>query len=144
MIIKQAYLAGPIQHVSEDQATSWRDEVATVLKGFGIDVLDPMRNQHLKRFPDGTWDKKAIVELDLQDLHEADILLAYCPQPSAGTSMEIMYMKNTLHKPVLVVCDNDTLSPWVEYFADECFKSFEDLIDYLNIKLTTKWAAKES
>lgn len=125
------YLAGPIQNVSEAEAKDWRNELTQILAKFDIDTLDPTRNQDQKRFTDGSWDSKAIVELDLEDLAISDALIAFTPQPSVGTSMEIFHMSHNLNKPVYLVCP-DRLSPWAEYFATEVFTCFKDLVIYLH------------
>lgn len=143
--IKVVYMAGPIQHVSGEESKGWREQMTEILRRNGVETLDPTRNQHLKRFPDGTWDKDAIVELDIEDLNIADLLIAYTPKPSAGTSMEVLYMREVLNKPVFVVCEDlAQLSPWVEYFACEVFDSFDKLFEVMDkilkgdIKLTVK------
>lgn len=130
------YLAGPIQGITKEDAKGWRDTLTLALKDMNIDVLDPTRNQHLKRFEDGSWNKEAIVELDLQDLDQSEFLIAYTPFPSVGTSMEIYHTKAVLKKKVFIVCDDiTTISPWIEYHADKVFDSFTELIEYLTVNI---------
>jgi len=131
---KRVYLAGPIRGVSEEAATGWRNNIAQELSKYEIESLDPMRNQAEKRKPDGTIDKKKVVELDYPDIKNSDALIVYKPFPSDGTTAEIVWTsENFPSKPIYVIKDpqGKELSPFVEYHANAIFESLEDFQAFL-------------
>ncbi len=107
-----AYLAGPIAGCTDAEARDWREEAKRRLLGF--ECLDPMRRD----FREGVAGHEAeIVEGDKGDIDRADLVLAYCPRPSVGTSMEILFA-HQLGKPVIaVVPPGVPVSPWITYHA---------------------------
>jgi hypothetical protein len=68
---------------------------------------------------------------DMGDIESSRIILAYCPKPSVGTSMEIFYAYYSLGKPVIIVCDDPKPSPWLVRFSNELFHDFRPAIEYL-------------
>jgi len=112
------YLAGPMEHVSTYDASSWRNTATAMLKDH-YDILDPCRRLHNfeKRY------MKRIFELDLRDIREADILLVNLNDPKLakhGTSMEVFYASYTLGKPVVAFkAEHDHIHPFFESLVTE-------------------------
>jgi hypothetical protein len=55
----------------------------------------------------------------------SDIILAYCPRPSWGTPMEIIYAAEK-DKWVATVCDDPNPSPWLIAHSDILVETFEE------------------
>lgn len=72
-----------------------------------------------------------IVDLDKRDVRNCDVVVASCPKPSVGTSMEVFYAW-TLGKPVVaVVPDNAPVSPWLRYHSTKIVQTFKDALQFL-------------
>jgi len=112
------YLSGGIKDLTDEEAFGWRKEVQNhyLRLGSKIHTLIPSRLQ--ERF-DMSSEAAArwIVKRDKVGIAEADIILAFCPRPSWGTAMEIMYAYE-LDKWIVVVCDEDYPSPWLITHSD--------------------------
>ena len=91
--------------------------------------LDPMRRDYRGRENEPGIDK-AIVDGDLQDVDDCDILLANCPTPSHGTSMEI-YHHASRGGYVITVCPNPRPSPWLTRWSRHVVPTIEDAIKLL-------------
>ena len=118
------YLAGPITGLTYQEATGWRKQVKDALPK-DWKVLDPMRGKsHLRgvgalaaNFDSGM----DAVSRDLQDIREADVVLAHFAASSMvqtvslGTSCEIGYAY-ALAKPVVAVVRRNT--PYDHIFID--------------------------
>lgn len=91
------YLAGPIAGCTLAEKHDWRI-VATERLG---DVIDPTG-----------WTEN-VVALDKAAIRKSEAVLAYCPKPTVGTTMEIMYAYQ-IGKPVIVVVPKGVeISPWI-------------------------------
>lgn len=125
------YLAGPIANQTDSQANDWRNDLTVILKCNGFEVNNPMKRDFRGIEGDHT---KEIVEGDLNDIDVSDFVIAYCPFPSVGTSMEIMYTYFTSNmilpiKPCFVVVPSDvSVSPWIKYYATKVFDNFDDAV----------------
>jgi nucleoside 2-deoxyribosyltransferase len=112
------YLAGPMEHVSSDAASGWRNTAKSLLKDH-YDILDPCRRLHNfeKRY------MKRIFELDLRDIRECDIVLVNLNDPKLakhGTAMEVFYASHTLGKPVVAFkAEDDHIHPFFESLITE-------------------------
>jgi nucleoside 2-deoxyribosyltransferase len=107
------YLAGPISGCSDDECIEWREGV---MKEFP-QSLDPMRRDYRGRERDYGAPEE-IVRLDKEDIGLCDLVLAHCPFPSVGTSMEIFFA-HSIGKPVLaVVPPGSPSSPWLAHHAE--------------------------
>jgi nucleoside 2-deoxyribosyltransferase len=112
--VSTVYLAGPINGCSDAEAFDWRDDMTARLKGHGHTVISPMVRDYRGRENENV---KEIVEGDKEDIHRADAVIAYCPRPSVGTSMEV-YMAWSLLKFVIVYAPADaSISPWLRYHS---------------------------
>lgn len=105
----KVYLAGPINGCCDHEAAAWRTEMERELDA----TINPLRRDYRGR---ETHSIKELVEADKADIEAADVVLAYCPKPSAGTSMEV-YLGWSLNKKVIVVVPTGPVSPWLQYHA---------------------------
>ena len=107
------YLSGPIQNVKErSEAANWRNEIKERY-GEELNFLDPMDNAWNTAQDSVIANAAEIVKTDKLMILQSDILFAYVPFPSVGTSMEIMWAY-THGKIVLVWCPIVApLSAWI-------------------------------
>ena len=125
---RTVYLAGPMEHVSLDNAASWRNTAKALLSDH-YETLDPCRRLHNyeKRY------MKRIFELDLRDIREADILLVNLNDPKLakhGTAMEVFYAAYVLQIPVVAFKeDNTTIHPFFESLVTEWRSSVDKACD---------------
>ncbi len=129
---KTVYLCGPINGCTDDEATTWREKAKQLLTPEpggvwtmpGYDFLDPMRRDYRGQEGDCTAE---IVDLDLIDVEDSDIIIACCPKPSAGTSMEMYEAHRYQRKPVVtVIPEGVAVSPWVRRHSTKIVKSIEE------------------
>jgi len=113
------YLAGPMEHVSAEDAKGWRDIAKHLLLSADQKVLDPTRRIHKFEIKY----MKRIFELDLRDIRESDIILANLDRPQIakhGTAMEVFYASYVLGKPVIAFKeDASTIHPFFESLVTE-------------------------
>lgn len=147
------YLSGGIKGLTDEQAYGWRKAVVKHYQlatgGFGhtsmtpeelktsslclhyaVGIHVPTRMQHR----DDIDPKSAslwVVKRDKVAIAQSDIILAYCPVPSWGTAMEIMYA-HELDKWIIVVCDDEPPSPWLVAHADAIVPSFDLAYDEID------------
>lgn len=118
------YLAGPINNCTDEECHGWRDRAKELL--LGHECIDPMvrdyRGQEATAY-------KAIVEDDKADIDSADMVLAMCPKPSVGTSMEILYAWERNKKIVAVVFGS--VSPWLQYHSSIIVHSLPDALIWI-------------
>ena len=123
------YLAGPMEHVSLDDAKGWRDIATNRFRLAEQKVLDPTRRVHdfQPKF------MKRIFELDLRDIQEADLLLVNLDNPKVakhGTAMEVFYASYVLRKPVIAFKqDASTIHPFFESLVTEWRSTVEKACD---------------
>lgn len=121
---RPVYLAGPIQGCTDSEATDWRSAARMLIRG---SVLDPMARDYRGRETENVVD---IVEGDKADIRKCRAVLAYCPRPSAGTSMEVHYAW-ALHIPVFTVVPAGPVSPWLRYHSAAVFRDLAAAVDRL-------------
>jgi nucleoside 2-deoxyribosyltransferase len=116
---RTVYLAGPMEHVSKEEAQGWRNIAWDMLDSADVKVLDPTRRIHNfeKRY------MKRIFELDLRDIQESDIILVNLDNPTVakhGTAMEVFYASYVLRKPVVAFkADASVIHPFFESLVTE-------------------------
>jgi hypothetical protein len=126
------YLCGPINGRSDDDCTTWREQVKQLWTGR---TLDPMaRDYRGRELEPGI--AKEIVENDIRDIQTVDGLIVFCDKPSVGTSMEVFYAKHCLQLPVVVVHPADKPSPWLIYHSDNIVKTIKEAVFLLEIHLS--------
>lgn len=121
------YLAGPMEHVSKEEAAGWRNTAWDLFDYYNsiwgdttrINVLDPTRRVH--NFEPRYM--KRIFELDLRDIQESDIILVNLDKPEIakhGTAMEVFYASYVLRKPVVAFkADASVIHPFFESLVTE-------------------------
>lgn len=125
----KAYLAGPINGCTDDEAQNWRDVVKHSLGDAAC--IDPMRRDYRGR-EDECVDE--IVRGDLADIAEASVIIANCWQPSFGTAMELWhaYRGGKLfagHTPIVTITPpGKPVSPWLRYVSSSVVHNLDDAI----------------
>ena len=136
---KYIYLAGPIAGCDKGEANDWRNGVCERLVD-GIVGISPLRCEPLigdkyelayndKRF--GT--PMAISGKNWFDTVECDLVLAYLPQVSVGTIMEVAW-GIALHKPIILVSDVEGIinHPLIKANVNWIFDNFDDALDTIH------------
>jgi len=72
-----------------------------------------------------------IVELDKLDVEECDVVLANCPKPSVGTSMEVFYAHQLGKTVVSIVPEKEKASPWLNYHSTVLVESMADAVAFI-------------
>lgn len=135
------YLAGPMAGCSDEEMMGWRREATRLL---GKDnILDPTVRDYR-----GIWETEVqltfLVEADKNEIDQSDFVLAYCPQPSYGTVMEILYSWEQSKTVVVVLPPGALNSPWLRYHSHIIFDSVAKACNYiLNNQHTNKTNKKE-
>jgi len=108
------YLAGPIGHVSEDDARTWRQSLRKQLEKMGIGIVDPFTKygeaqgvyEKIRKDITDTWKKrgeiskirdatsKYIIPQDIASIESVDFVIAYLP--ATGTDIVCGYCFNTI------------------------------------------------
>jgi Nucleoside 2-deoxyribosyltransferase len=114
-----AYLCGPINGCTDEEANGWRSKVKSLWPG---KTIDPMRRDYRGR---EAQMYREIVELDKIDIQAASCLIVSYDKPSVGTSMEV-FIAYSLGKPVVIVAAPHTvISPWLHYHSHAIVTSYE-------------------
>ena len=116
---RTVYLAGPMEHVSVEEAIGWRTKAELLLWANDVKTLNPCRRVHdfEVRY------MKRIFELDLRDIQESDIILVNLNNPEIakhGTAIEVFYASYVLRKPVVAFkADASKIHPFFESLVTE-------------------------
>lgn len=124
----KVYLAGPINGCTDSEAKDWRAVAAQSLIAAGERVCDPMSRDYRGREL-AFGQARQIVEGDKNDIDGCDALLANCPKPSVGTSMEVLYAYE--RGKVVVVVAPFPMSPWLIYHAHATCDSLDAALEHL-------------
>jgi nucleoside 2-deoxyribosyltransferase len=116
------YLCGPINGCTDAECNDWRSYAKSRLS----DTLDPMRRDYRGREAESV---NEIVELDKIDVQECDVVIANCPKPSVGTSMEVFYAWE-LGKKIAAIAP-EPVSPWLRYHSTRVFGTIKEAIDWI-------------
>jgi len=128
LVHKTVYLAGPISGLTYDEATGWRNAIATELAEFGIKCQSPMRAAIHLRHADGVLGDceiqagtkpaveamstpKGVVVRDKFDSTRCDLLLVNllkAKKVSIGTCVEIGWA-NANDIPIVLVMEKDNI-----------------------------------
>jgi len=129
------YLAGPMEHVSVEDATGWRDEVKEMFRNHEVKVLDPCRRIH----DFNPKYMKRIFELDIIDINNSNLIIANLDGmgnvPRHGTAMEVFYASYVRRIPVIAFKSTVTgVHPFFESLVTEWrsthIKAAESVIDH--------------
>lgn len=119
------YLCGGIANLTDFEAKGWRERVKEhYYNSVNVTLLDPMRRDYRGCDCDDALSHK-IVKEDKNDINNSDIVLAYCPRPSWGTAMEIIYACER-DKWVIVVTEDPNPSPWLVEHSDYMVSTLEE------------------
>lgn len=116
------YLAGPINGCSDSEALDWRDELTHLLGDY--DTISPMTRDYRGK-EDANVD--AIVDGDKVDMDSSATVVAYCPRPSVGTSMEILYAWERGKRVITYVPPGSPISPWLRYHSHVIVHNLADV-----------------
>jgi nucleoside 2-deoxyribosyltransferase len=119
----KVYLCGPINGCTDSECNDWRSYAKTQL----LDTIDPMKRDYRGKESESY---REIVELDKLDVRQCDVVLANCPKPSVGTSMEILYAWE-MGKVIAVIAEG-TISPWLRYHSTKIFTNIRDAVEWIN------------
>lgn len=151
----RVYLAGPIDHASDD-GVGWREELTPYLEKMGLTILDPTNKpvsqcryneigdekEHIQKLVKlKRWDElrtmaKEIVLVDLRMVEVADFLIAYVDKDIhiCGTYDEI-FESLRRRKPTLIVHKGGKaeMSMWLRGKMNHnfVFENFDELYEYL-------------
>ena len=87
---KKIYLSGPILGCTEVMYKAWRESVKADLAGFGFEFIDPTCTTIYKEEAEHADE---VFQNTIVGIAECDIVLAYIPFYSMGTSFEIFSLK---------------------------------------------------
>ena len=132
---KSLYLCGPMDSVSKEEQTSWRNYAKDYLIQIGISSIDPCIRPHSK---DCSLSDKEIVQQDLLDVEKADFLLVdarHRDKSMYGTPIEVFYANHILGKPTIGWYDeehgyNDN-SIFQNVFLSNRFPSLDEALDHI-------------
>lgn len=128
--MKTVYLCGPINKCTDSEARDWR-ETAKERLGGKFNLLDPMRRDYRGRELEPGIAHE-IVGGDKVDVNESQIILAYCPKPSVGTSMEIFMAWQWPNKRIVIVHPDPKPSPWLIVHSHKIVSDFNSAFEYIN------------
>ncbi len=126
---KKVFISGPI--IGREKQQDYRRIITDIAAKLDLEVIDPWKRERV--LFNGTeecwWDKVPtfdFVQRDLDDADRCDIMVVYLPILSAGACMEMFYARRK-GKKIIVVSDQELLSPWIIYHSDMVIKSFSQL-----------------
>jgi nucleoside 2-deoxyribosyltransferase len=122
--MRNVYLCGGINGLTDGQCNNWRNEARGQLNGFNL--IDPMRRDYRGRENECV---NEIVELDKEDVCKSDIILVNATRPSWGTAMEVMFAYIIGKHIVSVV--SDVVSPWTRYHSSKIFTTWQGAFNYI-------------
>lgn len=102
------YLAGPINKGENNWRTKYFSDGQ-------FNVVDPSSYFY--------EDPYKLVETDLSYIEKCDIIFAYCPVYSPGTSMELVYA-SVYKKPIVLIVPKSNKSPWYDVHSTYQFSQF--------------------
>jgi nucleoside 2-deoxyribosyltransferase len=120
------YLAGPINGATDAEMHDWRNDMTERLTGHT--VLSPAARDYRGHEDENV---EQIVEGDKADIDASDIVIAFCPRPSVGTSMEVFYAFERDKHVVIYAPPGISISPWLRYHSHAIYCSASDISVHL-------------
>jgi len=123
---KKIYLSGPILGCEKKRAKKWRLNIMSKLK-YKYDFIDPtteMYEVEADHF-------KEVVSFAEKGIEECDIVLAYIPFYSMGTSIEIYWAYKANKKIIAVLKNTNEMSAFLKKYADIIFENLDEAYDFL-------------
>lgn len=108
----RVYLAGPITGCSDSEMSDWREEMKGRMPN--VAFVDPSVRDY-RGNEDANYE--AIVEDDKDDIDSCDVVVAYTPRPSVGTSMEVLYAWQQGQRVLIYAPPGAPVSPWLRYHS---------------------------
>jgi len=129
---QHVYLAGGIEGLTYEQATSWRLKAKDKLKFANIDCLDPCRRVSFVSSKSRHADAR-IWKADLQDIAYSSVILAnlseHLPGKKWGTVAEVAHA-HTKNKIIIVLMDEDQFHhPFITQYATEIHYTIDDAVE---------------
>lgn len=122
------FLSGPIDDISMDEASRWRDTLARQLDKLNVNVYDPARAFRINT----KLSSEAVIKINKTAIEASDLLIANLSGEGRGfgTIREIEYAKS-LNKQVIIIGDIVSLS------AYDCIivNDMKELLEYLGITI---------
>ncbi|MEM3697038.1 MAG: nucleoside 2-deoxyribosyltransferase [Candidatus Bathyarchaeia archaeon] len=130
---RKIFISGPIQGMEEKQF--YRQIIREICFRCGYEPIDPWEREKIiyRGTEPGWWNKVPaanFIKRDLEDIEKCDILVAYLPELSAGTCMELFYAK-LKGKRTICICKIENPSPWIIIHSDVILKKIEELENIL-------------
>ena len=122
----KVYLSGPMLGCDTELMKKWRNHVKEELKNTNYVFIDPT-NLHYDNEAEHADEVVAYAE---RCVMEADIILAYIPFYSMGTSCEILWAAQQNKEIIAVLIVKDE-SAFVYKYADSIFHDLDTAIQYL-------------
>lgn len=121
------YLAGPINGCTDEEALDWREDLTGRLAGHT--VISPMTRDYRGKEDENVED---IVVGDKRDIISSHFVVAYCPRPSVGTSMEILFAWQRNKHVVILAPEGTSISPWLRYHSDGIYSDPDDVAAHIS------------
>jgi hypothetical protein len=127
------YLAGPIEGLTKEEMSSWRDYVTQKLNLYEIDTLDPTRRISFHDQKDKDYAAARVVKHDLQDIAFSSVVLVDLRDSTKGrkwgTVCEVAH-SHTKNKIIIVVIDKEQFRhPFIEFYATEIHYDLDEAVD---------------
>jgi len=123
------YLSGPILGCPENVYKEWRERVVLELSGYEFEFIDPTNIIYEKEADHAD----EVVQATTIGVSQSDIILAYIPFYSMGTSFEV-FLGSLLKKQIIIACEVEYESAFIRKFADHIFYQLDDAIEFLKGK----------
>jgi nucleoside 2-deoxyribosyltransferase len=133
--MKTVYLVGPIDNLSPQEATAWRQRAKLLLNAAGFKVVDPTQGKDLEAYyrDPGLYLPGDIVPTDLRDIERADILLVDASRDCAcwGSGAEV-YHGFICNKQIIAWgVAKESASMFLRYFANRMFPELDRALEYI-------------
>lgn len=132
----RCYLSGPIAGLTYEEANAWRQDVEDKFIAAGVRTINPLRGRFFAHADDEAFDPNEIVFRDLKDVQDCDIMLVNMrrqDRPSIGTICEIWHAYAVLHKPTILVTDDERFvnHPWIKVAVTKIFPTLDAAVKYI-------------
>lgn len=135
---KTIYLGGNIGAFSGKEVKARFAKGKKDLEALGYRVLSPLRGKNVtsrEKVDAGCYqfEPNEIVGRDLNDIKQADLMVALQDKPSIGTAMEICFSRAVRDIPVIVVTRNKKVANhyWIRFFATKICSSLEEAVEHI-------------
>lgn len=126
-----AYLAGPMEGMTYEEAADWRDLATFLLIERGMRAKNPMVRDYRELFANGGYiPGEKIVEPDKNDILQSDAIIVWYSEKSTGTAMEVIWAYYW-GIPIIVIAVKNPISPWIDYHATTIVETVEEAVEYL-------------